>query len=145
MLHQFEEYVYPGGFKAFFNQNIYGTRGPFRFPLTDHAVLIVNVLLGWGFYSMAAKAGAGALGFGAGLVGVSFVNGLAHSFLFVLKKKYNPGLITAFFGFLPFGCYFFYKLQAIMSPNDWTSAVTIAVVGTAMIPVGIFLVGQLAE
>ncbi|MCB0571238.1 MAG: HXXEE domain-containing protein [Phaeodactylibacter sp.] len=145
MLHQFEEYVYPGGFKAFFNQDIYGKRGPFRYPLTDGAILAVNIVLGWGFYALAALAGPGALAFGAGLVLVSGLNGLVHSLLFVAKRKYNPGFLTGLLLFLPFALYFFYQTRDELSNSDWSTALTIGLLGTGMIPMMIFLTGRQQE
>ncbi len=48
MLHQFEEYVWPGGFKDYFNNNIYNPFGFIRNKITDKAVLFVNIVYGWG-------------------------------------------------------------------------------------------------
>lgn len=47
MLHQFEEYVLPGGFKEYFNNNIVDPMGFIRNKITDKAILFVNLGLGW--------------------------------------------------------------------------------------------------
>jgi hypothetical protein len=46
-LHQFEEYVYPGTFKTFYNEHIFGKNSITRFPLNDNGIIIVNVVLAW--------------------------------------------------------------------------------------------------
>ncbi|MCB0639178.1 MAG: HXXEE domain-containing protein, partial [Lewinella sp.] len=73
LLHQFEEYVYPGGFKDFFNRHIHGKNPVLRFPLTDPGILLVNVLLAWAAFLCSALAGPALGWLAVGLLGVTLL------------------------------------------------------------------------
>src|SRR5579875_1843086 len=53
-LHQFEEYRYPGYFPGMMNSVMFASREPDRYPLNAQTSLIVNVIVGWLFYFLAA-------------------------------------------------------------------------------------------
>ena len=138
-LHQLEEYKLPGGFKAFFNQHILRKNPIMNAPLTDGGIVIVNVLFGWTAYAAAAYWNERALGFALGLLFITGINGLAHSVMGVVLRKYNPGLITGLFLFIPFALIMIFRLSGQLSSQDWTTGIVIGVVGTAMIPMGIWI------
>ena len=54
LIHQFEEYVFPGGFKDFFNKNIWNKNKILRYPLNNKGIILVNVLIAWTAYGMSA-------------------------------------------------------------------------------------------
>jgi hypothetical protein len=108
-VHQFEEYRYPGYFPGMINLVLFASKQPDRYPLNANTALVVNVLIGWLFYALAAVFGEKVIWFGIATILVSVGNVVAHTFLFNLKGKtfYNPGLVTADLLFLPIAVSFF--------------------------------------
>jgi hypothetical protein len=122
-MHQFEEYRYPGYFPGMLNLAMFASKHPDRYPLNSNTSLIVNVILGWFLYALAAVFGEKVVWLGIAIMLVSVGNFIAHTFLFNLKRKtfYNPGMITADMLFLPIALYFFYLLLRDNSATflDW--------------------------
>ena len=122
-LHQFEEYRYPGYFPGMINSVLFSSKQPDRFPLNSNTALIVNVVIGWSFYFLAAVFAENAVWLGVATILVSLGNFVAHTVLFNLKGKrfYNPGMVTAVILFLPILLYFFYFVieKGLVSPIDW--------------------------
>jgi hypothetical protein len=139
LLHQFEEYSFPGKFKDFYNANILNKNRITKFPLNDNGILMVNLVLGWTFYLIAAIFGEKTIWLTIGLLGVTTFNGLMHTIMFFKLKKYNPGFITGLFIFIPFGLYLFPSLKGFVEVKDWILGVIIFVIGTALIPISIRL------
>jgi len=108
-VHQFEEYRYPGYFPGMINLVLFASNQPDRYPLNTNTALVVNVLIGWLFYALAAVFGETVMWFGIATILVSVGNFVAHTFLFNLKGKtfYNPGMVTADLLFLPIAVSFF--------------------------------------
>jgi hypothetical protein len=101
LLHQFEEYVYPGGFKDFFNQNVWNKTWITRYPLNDFGILWVNVIIAWTVYLYAAMHSTEALWLTVDLLLITLFNGVLHTTIAIIKKKYNTGLFTGLFLFIP--------------------------------------------
>lgn len=137
MLHQFEEYVYPGGFKSFFNSYIGGKNRVIRFQLSDTAIIVVNVVIGWGFYLLAVLFPNFILV--SITLATSFMNGVVHTGALLRFRKYNPGFITGLFLFIPFSVYSMLHLSKNMQANDWFIIIPSAILGTALIPFTIYL------
>lgn len=122
-LHQAEEYRYPGYFPGMMNTVMFASKQPDRYPLNTNTALIVNVVVGWLFYFLAALLNEKALWLGIATMLVSVGNFIAHTLLFNSKGKsrYNPGMLTAIVLFLPLTVAFFYRViqggQAGLS--DW--------------------------
>jgi len=119
-LHQFEEYRFPGYFPGMVNLALFASKQPDRYPLNTNTALIVNVVVGWLFYVLAAVLNERALWLGMATMLVSVGNVIAHTFLFNLKGKtvYNPGMITADVLFLPIAVSFF---RLVFQANSATS------------------------
>lgn len=145
MLHQFEEYVFPGGFKDFFNKNIYGKNPIIRNELNDKGAFYINVTLAWSTYLIAALS-ADPL-FLAVLASVNLTNGFLHSILAIVHKKYNPGFATGFFLFIPFSVYIFSLLvkENVVSGNDWIGIAATTIIGSLSIPFILYLTGKSNE
>jgi hypothetical protein len=137
MLHQFEEYVYPGGFKSFFNSFIGGKNRLIRFPLSDTAIIAVNVFIGWGLYFLAVIIPDSIL-VSVTLI-TSFINGIVHTGALLRFRKYNPGFITGLFLFIPFSVYSAMQLSGNLQSSDWLIIIPSAILGTALIPFTIYL------
>jgi hypothetical protein len=129
--HQFEEYHYPGYFPGMMNSVMFSSKEPDRYPLNPNTALIVNLLVGWLFYFLAAILGEKALWLGIATILVSAGNFIAHTFLFNIKGKsrYNPGMLTADILFLPITVYFFILVFQgnFASTIDWILGILLGV------------------
>jgi len=103
MLHQTEEYVFPGGFREFFTTRIYGLSED-ETVLSDNFIFYLNILLIWialpcfGLLSMINY------GFGLWIPYFSLFAGIAHIFLSIKARTiYNPGLIVSLSLNIPIG------------------------------------------
>jgi hypothetical protein len=131
-LHQFEEYRYPGYFPGMMNTVMYSSDHPDRYPLNTNTALIVNLVVGWLFYFLAALFGEKALWLGIATILVSAGNFIAHTLLFNVKRKsrYNPGMLTADLLFLPIAVYFFFLVihGQLAVPLDWGLGIILGIV-----------------
>jgi hypothetical protein len=131
-VHQFEEYRYPGYFPGMVNLVLFASKQPDRYPLNANTSLIVNVVVGWLFYVLAAVLGERAVWLGIATILVSAGNFVAHTFLFNIKGKsfYNPGMITADILFLPVVIYFFSLMLRGNSATslDWFLGIALGIV-----------------
>jgi hypothetical protein len=122
-VHQFEEYRYPGYFPGMMNVVLFASNQPDRYPLNANTALIVNVMIGWLFYALAAVFGEKVIWLGIATILVSVGNFVAHTFLFNFKGKtfYNPGMLTADILFLPISVSFFVLIFQNSSATslDW--------------------------
>jgi Protein of unknown function with HXXEE motif len=122
-IHQFEEYRYPGYFPGMLNSVMFGSAQPDRYPLNTQSALIVNVVVGWLTYFLAAVLAEKAIWLGMAAILVSTGNVGVHTLLFNVKGKtlYNPGLVTAILLFLPIVVYFFALViqSGLATPLDW--------------------------
>lgn len=107
MLHQFEEHA-GGQFKAFVNR----TMGRGREVLSDSDIFRVNVIFVWLgtlvvlYLCVYVNIVWGLL---AGYL-VAF-NGIVHIVTSIRMRRYNPGLWTSIFVFLPLGIYIIYLIN----------------------------------
>jgi hypothetical protein len=92
--HQTEEWVRPGGFLPFCNQQLLGSDRP-NWPLTERTAFHVNVSVGW------TTAIAGALlwrrtpALAAGVLVMEAANAAMHVGMAARLRRYNPGVATA--------------------------------------------------
>ena len=108
LFHQFEEYLYPGGFPAAANIGLFGEKEDYRkYPLNELSAFIVNVVLAYPLY----------------IAGILFHEciwldiyiayfTMAQVFMHCiklnlsLKSWYSPGCLSALFVMLPLGIIF---------------------------------------
>jgi len=109
--HQLEEYRIVGTFPGMINRSMFHSDTPDRYPLNTNTSLIVNVLVGWLFYFLAALIGKNGVWLGIATMLVSLGNIFAHTFAFNIKGKtiYNAGMATSWLLFAPI-VYFFIQL-----------------------------------
>lgn len=93
LLHQSEEWVWPGGFLPWMNREVLGS-GHDEFPLDRRLGLVINVGLGWGA-SLATLAGPGAAAPSAFLYVSHLGNVVLHVQWALRHRRYDPGLVTA--------------------------------------------------
>jgi hypothetical protein len=139
LLHQFEEYVFPGNFKGFYNTHIYKKTKITSFLLNDTGVLRVNVVLGWTMYILAIFLSEKAIWFSMGLAGISMLNGIMHTAMFVRLKSYNPGLVTSLLVLIPFSLFFLDKLFDTVGGTEIMLGFAVFVIGALLIPTCIYL------
>lgn len=131
LVHQFEEYRYPGYFPGMVNSVLFKSAKPDRYPLNTNTSLIVNVIVGWLAYFLAAFFGRHAIWLAMGTILVSAGNCIAHVFLFNIRGKtlYNPGLLTSVLLFLPIVIVFFKQIVQyhLASPSDWVCGIVLGI------------------
>jgi len=112
MLHQTEEYIFPGGFGKFFNQDIFKLQTETE-PIDETFIFFVNMTLIWialplfGFLSV--------IDYNLGLWIPYFTvfAGAAHITLGIKAKKiYNPGMIVSLVINIPVGSWTVYYLYS---------------------------------
>lgn len=130
-LHQAEEYRYPGYFPGMVNSVMFSSQQPDRYPLNTNTALIVNVVIGWLTYFLAAVFVEKAIWLGIATILISASNFIAHTFLFNLKGKtrYNPGMLTAELLFLPIAVIFFALVirNGLATTLDWVIGIPLGI------------------
>lgn len=123
LLHQVEEYRWPGYFPGLLNAAVYRSPAPERYPLNPQTAFVINVLLGWVVYALAALCGPQLPWLGIATILISVGNVGAHTFFFNWKGKtwYNPGLATALLLFVPVALGYGHLLftRHLASARDW--------------------------
>jgi len=122
LIHQFEEYGFPGGEPAIMNLVLQNSPAPDRYPLNQNAAMITNVVSSYGVYLIPVFfphiiwLGLAPVLFG---LGQFIMHGIATNIK--LKSFYNPGLGAVTFLHVPLGVYYIYYIQSngLASVWDW--------------------------
>jgi hypothetical protein len=118
LIHQFEEYILPGGFVAFFNKKPLGSLKD-DFPLDKKASFWINIPIIFIAYPLSAiLAGYIDISIGIWTAYFSVINAISHvGMFFKYKFKYNPGLFISLFLNIPIGVYtiYYFAFQDIIS------------------------------
>ena len=139
LFHQFEEYVFPGGFKMFYNESIWNKNPITTSPLTNKGILMVNIIVAWTAYGLAAIISERTLSLTIGLAMVTLVNGLLHTMMFVLLRKYNPGFYTGLFICIPLGLYILFRFYNEVPRSHYSAGIGVFVIGLVLVPLFIKL------
>jgi Protein of unknown function with HXXEE motif len=100
LLHQSEEYVFPGKFVPWWNRVVVRSERSW-FPMTKALAFGINVAFGWGL-TLLAMLGDDRAAWLFGLVlGTHVINVSAHAAYAIGESRYNPGLVTAVTLLLP--------------------------------------------
>lgn len=103
MLHQAEEYIFPGGFGKFFNTKIFNLEAEDE-PVDENFIFYVNVILIWIVLPVFGLLSTRDYSFGLWLPYFSFFAGIAHIALALkARRRYNPGLLVSLFINIPVG------------------------------------------
>ena len=121
LIHQFEEYRFPGGFPAIVNMVMLPSSIPNRYPLNQRSAMVTNVLGAYGFYLIPVFfptviwLGLAPMLFG---IGEFVVHGIVANIR--LRTIYSPGLGGAVLS-LAIGIYYIYYIHItrIVSVWDW--------------------------
>jgi len=134
MIHQFEEYILPGGFKDFFNKKVLGSTES-EFPLTSKASFWINVPLTFIAFPLSAIfAGNVAISIGVWTVYFSIVNSLSHVVMFFIFR-YNPGLIISILLNIPVGFYviYYFAVNHLVSIQTQLIGLVLGLLGQALL------------
>jgi len=103
MLHETEEYVFPGGFAKFFNMDIFKLDTADQ-PLGENFIFYVNVTLIWIILPVFGLLSIQDYQFGLWIPYFSFFAGVAHIALALKARRlYNPGLVVSLVLNIPVG------------------------------------------
>jgi Protein of unknown function with HXXEE motif len=91
--HQTEEWVRPGGFLPFCNEQLLGSDRP-TWPLTERDGFHVNVTLGWSTAIAAAALWRRSALPAAVILWMEAGNTALHAGMAVRERRYNPGVVT---------------------------------------------------
>ena len=118
MLHETEEYIFPGGFGQFFNKDIFRIDKENE-PIDERFIFFVNVILIWISLPLFGLLSVRNYNFGLWIPYFSFFAGVAHIALAIKsRKKYNPGMVVSLLLNIPVGAwvvYYFYRHSIIDS------------------------------
>lgn len=132
LLHQTEEYHWPGSFQSWINKIFYKNQRPVNYKNYDTSAFIVNVGVEWSSFMLAAWLAEDALWLGMAIMVFCFGNFIKHTFYYNSKAhtRYNPGMITSILFLLPVSVFFGWAVitEDVGTPVDY-------IVG---IPLGIF-------
>lgn len=103
MIHETEEYIFPGGFGKFFNMDILKLDTVDQ-PVDENFIFYVNVLLIWLVLPVFGLLSINDYQYGLWILYFSFFAGIAHIVLGIKAKKlYNPGLVISLLLNIPVG------------------------------------------
>ena len=122
LVHQFEEYGFPGGEPAIMNIALQNSPTPDRYPLNQNSAMITNVVAGYTMYLIPVfLPDIIWLGLAPILFGMCqfIVHGITTNIK--LKSFYNPGLGAVTLLHIPLGIYYIYYIQSngLASVWDW--------------------------
>jgi hypothetical protein len=124
--HQFEEYILPGGFVAFFNTKALGSAKA-DFPLDKKSSFWINIpIIFIAFPLSAILAGYFDISLGVWTAYFSIINALSHVGMF-FKYRYNPGLVVSFLLNIPVGIYTLYYLSTNNIISLQTNLISLAI------------------
>ena len=126
LVHQFEEYRFPGFFPGHFNRGIANSSTPDRYPMNTQSALMVNIAIGYPLYLLPVLLPKNAwLGLTPVLFGFGQV--LTHGIVFPRRagRRYSPGILAAVCLHLPIGIAYLRSMQREQpfKSSDWIKAI----------------------
>jgi hypothetical protein len=125
LLHEFEEYGWPGGLPTFMNQVMRPNERPDRYPLNQLNSLVINVPAAYAFYALPIFFPS-VIWLGLAPILFGFLEFLLHGLAGPLKAKalYDPGLASVF-PWLILGIWYIVEIntQGLVTASDWWLAV----------------------
>lgn len=136
LIHQFEEYRFPGGEPAIMNIIMQGSRKPDRYPLNQFSAMLTNCLFSYIVYLLPFFLYKSIwLGIAPMLMGIMQFG--VHGIMTNRKMKslYNPGLGAVCCLHIPIGVYYFWFITAnhLASPAAWIAGIIYTLLATALI------------
>ena len=139
LLHQFEEYSWPGGFPAVANVVFLTVPlfASFMKPLNQLSSAVANCLFAYVFYLLPVFfPNTIWLGLGTFIVG-AIIQVIGHAILvnYRIRSLYSPGVATAVFGWLPLAVIYVYYIyqHGLVSGWTWLAAIGYVIVAMGLI------------
>jgi predicted outer membrane lipoprotein len=120
LIHQFEEYRFPGGEPAIMNKVIQPSDIPDRYPLNQNNALVLNVFAAYPFYLLPVLfPGQAWLALAPVLFGFGqfFFHGVYTNLK--LRGVYNPGLAAVVLGHVPVGIWYIVEGYSEHTISGW--------------------------
>ena len=128
-IHQFEEFILPGGFSKWANKVILKSKYKFS-PINKKNTFFLNVFIAWSITIYFSIYPYENIWITLGLtLSVILTNSLGHIFIAIKKRRYSPGLLSSIFLLLPLGLaaiYFSIK-NNLLYTSGWLIAISIAI------------------
>lgn len=122
LIHQFEEYRWPGTFPGLFNRVIFNSSEPDRYPLNAQSAMIINLVIAYVFYLLPVFFPA-VIWLALGPILMGFFQFIWHGIFANLRAKtlYNPGLFAVIALHLPIGGWYMHDIvtQHLATSWDW--------------------------
>lgn len=134
LLHQFEEYGFPGGEPAIMNKVLRGSDKPDRYPLNQFSAMLSNVLISYIVYVLPIVF-PNVIWLGLAPILMGMMQFIVHGILTNIKMKslYNPGLGAVVLLHIPLGIFYinYITTNGLATANDWIFGIiyTILTVG----------------
>ena len=137
LLHQFEEYSWPGGFPAVANLVLMPMASFSRYfkPLNQFSSAVANCVFAYVFYLLPVFFPHTIwLGLAPVLVGV-VIQTAGHCFYvnYRIRSLYSPGVATTILGFIPVGAIYIYYIEANGLATGWDWVAALAYLSVAVI------------
>jgi hypothetical protein len=137
MLHETEEYIFPGGFGKYFNTKIFNLPTEDE-PVDENLIFYVNIFLIWIILPVFGLLATMDYRYGLWIPYFSFFAGVAHLLLAIKAKKlYNPGMIVSLVLNIPVGLWSLFYLidHGILKNFFWNPYLIIGLGLNALLPV----------
>ena len=129
-IHQFEEFLLPGGFIKWANKVILKSKYKYA-PINKKNTFLLNVLVAWPITVYISIYPYENIWITLGLtLSVILSNAFVHVFITIKKRRYSPGVLSSIFFLLPIGTaaiYFSIKHNLLYS-SGWLIAISIAII-----------------
>lgn len=110
-LHQFEEFIFPGGFKQELENRL-------RRPVSERAVFLINMIYVWISLPIFFLLRGISPIFPVSILFMVLINALLHISMAIRAKHYNPGLIVSVILTLPVAAYTISLFLSVMTTYD---------------------------
>jgi hypothetical protein len=133
LVHQFEEYRWPGYFPGIFNIVIFKSAIPDRYPLNSQSAMVINLLIAYVFYLVPVFF-IDLIWLGLAPIFMGFFQFIWHGVFANRKAKtmYNPGLFAVLFLHIPIGCWYINYIlsHSLATASDWILGIAYFIVAT---------------
>lgn len=136
LIHQFEEYGFPGGEPMIMNRVLQASNIPDRYPLNQFSAMLTNVIFSYVIYLLPVLfPNVICIGIAPMLMGM--MQFIIHGIMTNIKMKsiYNPGLGAVVFLHIPVGIYYLHYITAnnLAGKTDWIIGIIYTITATVFI------------
>ncbi|GGF68266.1 hypothetical protein GCM10010912_11580 [Paenibacillus albidus] len=122
LVHQFEEYRWPGYFGGLFNVVIFKSEHPERYPLNTQSAMVINLIIAYVFYLLPVLF-PNVIWLALAPIFMGFFQFIWHGIFANLKAKtvYNPGLFAVLVFHFPIGGWYIHYIVThhLAGAVDW--------------------------